>query len=447
MAGEPGGTAPPPDPDVKIPRLPSLRLSTIAVAVPLLGGRLLYFAGGIVLARWLGASIYGAYGWLLSWVAVLTTASMFGFDVLLVREVASHSARGELHAVAGLHRLATRTSLLIGLMLGALAVVALPAIARPGSGVTAIACACVGIAAVSSALIRVGQSVLRGIHRPVIAQLPDAVIQPAVMLLLGGGALLAAARPSLLAAITINASGAVVGFLCTLVFMRRFAPLGTATIVDGLPVRARLVSASRLLALTVVTTLQARIDIVLLGAIGGVAAVGPYTAAVSGSSLVATALNLVVTAVAPSLAALANTKQHKALGRVARSTTTLALAGGLPVAIVMIVGGGLFLGLYGPGFGVARTALTVLCVGQLVNVASGPVSTVLTMSGYESDSLIALAAATAIEAVLCIALIPRWGMNGAAIASAAALSVWNIALWVMVRRRLGIVLVPIDMMR
>src|SRR5262245_52522848 len=110
-------TGEPTDTGLNIPRLPSLRLSTIAVAVPLLGGRLLYFASGIVIARWLGSVTYGAYGWLLSWIAVLTTASMFGFDVLLVREVAAHFARGELSAVAGLRRLATRTSLLIGLLL------------------------------------------------------------------------------------------------------------------------------------------------------------------------------------------------------------------------------------------------------------------------------------------------------------------------------------------
>jgi O-antigen/teichoic acid export membrane protein len=41
--------------------------------------------------------------------------------------------------------------------------------------------------------------------------------------------------------------------------------------------------------------------------------------------------------------------------------------------------------------------------------------------------------------VLSVALIPRWGMNGAAAAGATSLVLWNTVLWWRVRRRLPIV--------
>lgn len=411
-----------------------------AVGVPLVGGRLLGFFGGIILARWLGAATFGAYGWLLAWAAVLTTMSAFGFDMLLVRDVAAYHAHGDLGALAGLRRVATLTTTAIALPLAALAVLALPTLARGDALVTTFACAILALLVVAGALTRVRQSVLRGLHRPVVAQLAEAVVHPAALLALLLLALRAAA-PSLSLALALNAIAAL-GALLSVSWLLHRTERARTTAPATYDTRLWLASASRMLLLTSLIALHGRLDILALGALAGVSTVGPYAAAVSGASLVPTALNITVIALAPTLAALAATGQIEALRTAAMRTVRLSLLGGLPVALAMIFFGQHFLSLYGARFGGARTALTVLTVGQIVNIVAGPVATLLAMAGHERDALVGMGVATAGHAMLCLLLIPRWGITGAAVASALSVCGWNIILWVYVRRRLGITLTP-----
>jgi O-antigen/teichoic acid export membrane protein len=81
--------------------------------------------------------------------------------------------------------------------------------------------------------------------------------------------------------------------------------------------------------------------------------------------------------------------------------------------------------LYGAEYAGGWIALLVLTMGQLVNVATGSVGTLLSMAGYQRAWLGLSSAALVLNILLCVLLIPRFGIMGAAIATSVSLSVMN----------------------
>jgi O-antigen/teichoic acid export membrane protein len=91
--------------------------------------------------------------------------------------------------------------------------------------------------------------------------------------------------------------------------------------------------------------------------------------------------------------------------------------------------------LYGPEFAVGATALAILCFGQLLCVITGPVGSLLMMTGHERDAVKGTLAALIVTIVLAMILIPNWGLNGAATATASGMVLRNgINCWHVFRR-------------
>ena len=97
------------------------------------------------------------------------------------------------------------------------------------------------------------------------------------------------------------------------------------------------------------------------------------------------------------------------------------------------------LGLFGPGFAAGGTTVLILLGAQLVSALAGSNALLLTTARHEGTvarvSLLSSAAGIGLTA----ALIPRFGLQGAAAGSAAGAILWN--LWWLAaeaRRRTGV---------
>jgi hypothetical protein len=86
--------------------------------------------------------------------------------------------------------------------------------------------------------------------------------------------------------------------------------------------------------------------------------------------------------------------------------------------------------------GVCRT-VSIIALSQL-NAAAGSAGKVLVMTGYEIAAVWAVGVGALVNLVLAILLVPPFGVTGGAIAFALSLVLWNVALVVIARRRLGI---------
>jgi len=79
----------------------------------------------------------------------------------------------------------------------------------------------------------------------------------------------------------------------------------------------------------------------------------------------------------------------------------------------------------------------ILAVGMLARAAVGPAERLLNMLGERVRCASVYAIAFAINLTLCLILIPRFGIEGAAIATSTALVAESIMLYGLAKRRLG----------
>src|SRR5690606_38562703 len=98
----------------------------------------------------------------------------------------------------------------------------------------------------------------------------------------------------------------------------------------------------------------------------------------------------------------------------------------LVLTLALTVGGSVFLSLFGADFTRGITALLLLSLAQLVNVATGSVGVLLNMTGNQHAMRNSVLIGGAILLVLAVVLSPLYGMNGMAAANAAGMVLQNV---------------------
>ena len=89
----------------------------------------------------------------------------------------------------------------------------------------------------------------------------------------------------------------------------------------------------------------------------------------------------------------------------------------MPLFVLYLVLPDQVMALFGVEFQQGAFALVVLVLGSLVNVATGPVATLLNMANYETIVLRIQIAEAGLNAVLLVLLVPPFGVLGAAVAT------------------------------
>jgi O-antigen/teichoic acid export membrane protein len=82
--------------------------------------------------------------------------------------------------------------------------------------------------------------------------------------------------------------------------------------------------------------------------------------------------------------------------------------------------------LFGEAYGVSYYILCILLIGQAINAMCGCNGWLLNLTGYEKITVKGFYIAIIVKLILGIILINYYGMYGVAIASAVALTLWNL---------------------
>lgn len=112
---------------------------------------------------------------------------------------------------------------------------------------------------------------------------------------------------------------------------------------------------------------------------------------------------------------------HHGLARLLR---TMALMSALVIGVgmsIFVIGGEWVLGLFGSAYGAYYSVLIVLCIGTAGLAAAGPATQMLTLTGHDERYLVIMALSVAVRIAGFFALIPAFGIIGAALANAASL--------------------------
>ncbi|MBS1746337.1 MAG: flippase [Bacteroidetes bacterium] len=140
---------------------------------------------------------------------------------------------------------------------------------------------------------------------------------------------------------------------------------------------------------------------------------------------------------APRFASMYKENKLTELERYVRNTTRLLIVTSLPIILFMWFFPNFLMSLFGKGFEGGSGYLRVLVLGQFINVATGSVGYLLTMSGHEKDMRNITIINGVLAVVLALILNPIFGAMGSAISTAIAVALSNIMAVGMVKKRLG----------
>jgi O-antigen/teichoic acid export membrane protein len=427
----------------------ALRHRLVTGAAGLLGLRFVFsglsFALTILLARLLGPEDFGAYNYALAWVLLLVIPAILGTDQLLVREVASYTIKGDWGLLRGLLRKANWAVLLASVGIAVLVAAVCWALSPHWSPrvVSTLWVALLLLPLIT--LTQVRRGALQGLHRIVLGSVPENLIKPGLLLAFLGVAYLLLHRGLFQGRLTaplamgLNVFATGVAFAIGTWLLYRLLPQAVKDAAPAYRDSAWLRSALPLMFLASMGVAFAQADTLILGAIKGAGAVGIYSAADKGAELLTIFLVAQNAAFASTAASLYAAGDLKGLQRLVTRLARLTLAASLPLAVVLIVFGHWFLRFfYGPQFAQAQMALTILTLGQIVNVGAGSVGILLTMTGHERDCAVAIGAAAVANIGLNLLLVPEWGWVGAAVGNTISMVLWNVWMAISLSRKVGI---------
>lgn len=176
----------------------------------------------------------------------------------------------------------------------------------------------------------------------------------------------------------------------------------------------------------------------MLGALAGTSEAGLYNIAHRVVLQMGLIPMVFASITAPRFAALYQQQDWLGLQDLVRHSTRLMLLFSMPLVVLLIVAGEPILTLFGAEFGSAYELLIVLLLGQLINIVTGPVGHLLTMTGHEQTLRNLLLLMLPFSLILCLLLIPTYGTLGAAWAIALPMVVENLICCWLVKKRLGL---------
>jgi O-antigen/teichoic acid export membrane protein len=180
-------------------------------------------------------------------------------------------------------------------------------------------------------------------------------------------------------------------------------------------------------------------DLWILGAFRPPEEVALYGAAARAVVLVAMPLMVVNGVLPPLIAEMYAQGRRQQLERTLRATAAVA---GIPAFLVLatfIVFGKPILGLvFGDYFREGAAILALLSLAQLVNVWSGAGTLTLSYTGHQATLMTLSVVGGAVTIMAGLAVVGPYGATGVAAAMAAGIATYNVAVWIMAKRKTGL---------
>ncbi|MHC4622332.1 MAG: flippase [Planctomycetota bacterium] len=390
-------------------------------------GRLLLFLSHVVVARFLGAEVFGVFVLAAVGVKVAELIARLGLDtatmrfVSLYRNESPEKLKGTLISSIAIGFL---NGVIVGILLYFAAGVLSERIFRQRelSRIIRLLSFCIPF----MASMRIVAASTRGFQTTRFSVYVMDIIQPLVnfaliivLLLLRAGI-----KGVLYAFVMSHIAGLVAGLYFLL--KQRFLDL-TKTIQPQYNIRELISCSAPLLVNGFLVFLMAWTDTIMLGIMRTSADVGVYRAAVQIPLLMAVILQASNSIYAPVGAELFFRGQMGRLGSILKTTTRWVFTLSLPVAIVFVFSAKQLMLIFGPEFvNPGAAVLVITAAGQLVNAATGGIGYTLIMTGRQNIQVFNSMAMVACNVVLNCLLIPGLGGTGAALATAFSLAVINV---------------------
>lgn len=399
----------------------------------------LTFSISVILARWLGPSDYGIYVFSLAVIMMLSIPTQIGLPQLITRETAKAADSNNFGIIKGIWKWSNRAAFISAIVV-LLALWVSLTIFKNSPRAETIAIGSLLIPLIAFTNIR--SAMLRGLKRIFFGLLPENVIRPSLLLIFVACMSIFPLEFGFQAPIYVMAAHAIaalISFIFASFFLLRVgAPYQTSSteIVNG---RAWIGSVLPLALVASVHLINTQADLIMLGYMEGNGAAGIYRTASQLALLIPFGLQAINQMLQPHIASIHNSGNPEALEKLLKKSNTISLfLAAPPLLLFLFFGDDIIRTVFGEEYISATSALMILSIGQFFNAAIGSVGQVLNMSGFERDTLKGVTLAAVFNILFNAALIPQFGIAGAAASTAISTMVWNCSLAYFVRKRLGI---------
>jgi O-antigen/teichoic acid export membrane protein len=397
-------------------------------------GRLLGFGLIVLLARVLELQDFGFYVLAWSWIQLLMVFGKFGSDATASKYIAVYKANEEWDAFHGYLRFGALIVLIKSLGISLLAAGVVWFLQQTLGPVQSITFWLVMVILPFLTLIHYGQAVLRALGYPVLGILTNTVLRPASQIVFVLGGVVVGVVFNAPVAMIISLLAAILAFILVFWGIKRSLRLYPFSAANYTKKKEWYSYAFYILLIAGGDMLFRQMDTVMLGVLSGAEEAGLYGAASRIAYFVifgVSAANFVVT---PLISEFHSTGASEKLQNMTTYAARIIFVLALGISMVLLLAGEYVLGLFGSEFQAASLTLKILIIGQLITALVGPVGSLMIMTGHEKQTSLIFLVTAGVNLLLNVWLIPLYGLEGAAIATAISFVLWNIAALVYLRR-------------
>src|SRR5476651_1284697 len=398
----------------------------------------LAYLSQILLARWMGGSDYGVYVYVWTWVLLLGSMMDFGISASAQKIIPEYRTHGE-HALlrgflSGSRWMTFAVSAIVSLLLAGLIKLLSPSI-----GANEIMPLYIGCLTLPAFVVANTQDGIARSHDWMrLGLMPQFIVRQSLIIGLTAGAFALGLHLGATAAMFASAAAVWIAMIGQMIALNRRLSGHVEAGAKAYDFRGWLAVSLPILLVESFYLLLSYTDVLVLQQFRSSEEVGVYFAVVKTLALVSFIHYAMSATTAHRFA------EYNALGDKERLSAYLAHAikwtfwPSLGATILLLAFGKPLLWLFGPQFVGGYDIMFIAAIGLVVRSAIGPVERLLNMLGHQHICALAYALAFAMNVVLCVLLVPRFGGHGAAAATSISLVFETVLLFWIVRRRLGL---------
>lgn len=398
----------------------------------------LLYLSQIALARWMGGHEYGIYVFVWTWVLILGGVSHLGLSLAAIRLVPEYRETSELAQLRGLIRGTRFFAAGLGTAIAGVGMLALwwfgEALSSPFVLPAFIALVCVPMCALTEMQDGIG----RGHAWMGAALLPPYILRPLLLLVAMATAHLhglpMTATTAAWAAIVATWASAMLQTVLINLQLPDDEKHGERTYAFG----SWLKTSAPLLAIAVAELVLQNTDVLVVSRYLTPEDVGIYFASAKTMALVMFVHYAVGSAVANRFSTLSARGDRESLKAFVKDAVNWTFWPSLAAAVVILALGKPLLWLFGPGFEAGYPVMFILVAGFLFRASMGPAEFLLNMLGEQVLCASVLVMAALFNIALNFALVPAFGLVGAAAATSLSLMMAALMNYVVVWRRLDL---------
>jgi O-antigen/teichoic acid export membrane protein len=397
----------------------------------------------LLIARMYGADTLGVFALSITILTVFSVFGCFGFDTGLLRFVAEYSSQGKPESLKEVYIKSLKIVIPSCILLSLILFFSAPLLAKHlfNKETMSLYFRISSFAILPLVLIVLHSSSLRGLKKIKEYSLLQEVSIPFISILLLVSSLFIVKDERIPLTVSVLSLFIVSVFSCTV--WLKHADITSFSHSNNIRLGTILsVSLPMLLSHSSFLILEWT-DTIMIGVLRTGVEIGIYNVAMKISILTSITLFAINSIAAPKFAEFYQKGDREGLAKIIHQSTKLIFWSSTSIILVIFLFPSFILGIFGEEFKTALYALLILTFGQFINAISGSVGYILQMTGKQKVFQYIVLTAALLNIGLNALLIPRYGINGAALASMLSMAFWNLSSVLFIRSHLNIMTIYI----